>query len=58
MTNLSREETAAHVLAVIQAKFERPSVDVVVDILQRAERQATASMTKRVRDACEIRAGA
>jgi hypothetical protein len=40
MTHLSKEETAAHVLALIQAKFERPDRCDVEDIMDRARQQA------------------
>lgn len=40
MTHLSKEETAAQVIALIQAKFERPNLCDVEDILDRARQQA------------------
>jgi hypothetical protein len=58
MTNLAKEETAAQVLAVIQAKFERPQLPEILDILKRAEQQATASLPQQIPDACGTHAGA
>ena len=43
MTHLSKEETAAQVLALIQARFERPTPGEVEDILNRARQQARSS---------------
>jgi hypothetical protein len=43
MTHLSKEETAAQILAVIQAKFERPSASEIEDILDRARQQLHSS---------------
>ena len=43
MTHLSKEETAAQVLAVMQARFERPSLTDIEDILERAKQQARVS---------------
>jgi hypothetical protein len=40
MTHLAKEETAAQALAVVQARFERPSLIDIEDILERAKRQA------------------
>lgn len=43
MTNAEKEECASQALAVIQAKFSRPPLDDVLDILRRAGQQAIAS---------------
>lgn len=40
MTNLAKEEAAAQALAVVQARFERPSIEDVEDVLERAKQQA------------------
>jgi hypothetical protein len=40
MTHLSKEEMAAQVLAVLQARFERPSLEDIDDILERAKLHA------------------
>jgi hypothetical protein len=37
MTNLSKEEMAAQILAIVQAKFERPSLEDIEDIWERAK---------------------
>jgi hypothetical protein len=37
MTQLAEEETAAQVLAVVQARFERPTLIDIEDILDRAK---------------------
>ena len=43
MTHLVKEETAAQALAVIKSRFQKPEPDEVLDILERAKRQAQAS---------------
>ena len=40
MTNLAKEEAAAQALAVVQARFERPTLEDVEDVLERAKQQA------------------
>jgi hypothetical protein len=34
MTNLTKEETAAQILAVVQARFERPTLEDIEDVLE------------------------
>lgn len=41
-TFLQREETAAQIVALMQAKFTRPGPDEMREILRCAERQITA----------------
>ena len=40
MTHLAKEEVAAQVLGVVQARFERPPLVDIEDILERAKQQA------------------
>jgi hypothetical protein len=42
MTHLVREQTAAQIIALIQARFERPGLDDVDDILDLAKQQVRA----------------
>lgn len=42
MTHLAKEETAAQALAVVQARFERPTLEDIEDVLERAKQRARA----------------
>jgi hypothetical protein len=47
MTQLAKEQTAIQILALARAHFEQPSVEDVIDILERAKRYAPSSAPHR-----------
>jgi hypothetical protein len=40
MTNLDKEQTAAQIVALVRARFERPRLSDIEDILERSKLQA------------------
>ena len=47
MTPLAKEQTAVQILAMTQASLEQPSVEDVIDILERAKEYAASSAPPR-----------